>query len=282
MKNQISYPSQGRVSYWLQGEDFQNYGDYLSEYFLDKLFTKTNHSTNTIHIIGSVISDYWINTGGEKIIFWGCGMRDQISLNEQLLKKCEFLSVRGPLSRLALGLDKKIPCGDPALLLPMLHNTKKIDSFTGKRILIPHFFDCRENDELLALSGCDIVLRAKIPNSVASIELFINQLTSAEFVLAGALHGAITAVTYGTPFGYWDSGQIDIPFKWKDFSESVGIQCVFHRRIESAESFYKLNIEGQLKIPPLLPLLNTAPFPIQPNILNRVILSEICSGGISS
>ena len=41
----------------------------------------------------------------------------------------------------------------------------------------------------------------------------IAAIVAAEFVLAGALHAAVVACAYDVPFAYYDSGDIDLPFK---------------------------------------------------------------------
>ncbi len=279
------------VDYWLRGEIIQNYGDFLSEYLCLKLFTDDVIHTYPTHLIGSVLSDYWVSkdppnndtlrSGNfKKKVFWGCGMRSPTSLSDDAKKESLILSVRGPLTHCALNLDPTIPYGDPALLLPALHKKQKINGFVGKNLLVPHFFDTRADSELLALSGCDLILRPNITNSATSIEQFINQLTSAKFVLAGALHAAITAAAYGIPFAYWDSEQIDIPFKWHDFSQSVNIACEFHKNIALAESFYHSDIASNIKVPPMLPMLRVAPFSVRCLVSARVIKLDIKNYGV--
>ena len=110
--------------------------------------------------------------------------------------------------------------------------------------------------------------------SLSAITDFIDHLTSADFVLAGALHAAIVAAAYKMPFGYWDSGQIDIPFKWHDFSASVEIPCAFHQAADTASAHYESEIRDKLRIPPLLPLLAAAPFPVRQTPLIRVALMD--------
>ncbi len=281
------------LPYWLKGEENQNFGDYLTEFFCARLFYGVGLAAKVTHLIGSVMDDDWLArqidtdlslTGSRttKTVFWGCGLRSETSLSEKAQKQCTILSVRGPLTRSSLRLGISVPIGDPALLLPALHSPRQDAALVGRKALIPHFLDARADAELLALSGCDVVLRPGISRSFAAVEEFIDQVASAEFILAGALHGAIVAAAYGTPFAYWDSGQIDIPFKWRDFSESVGIPCEFHKTVDAGIRHYETEINGALKLPPLLPVLSVAPFPVRQDALVRVIAADIERFGIAS
>lgn len=269
--------------YWLKGEPVQNFGDYLTELLVDRLFYGVGLPGNAVYIIGSTIDDGLLPpqpvADGEKsipraTIFWGCGLRHERGLSDQGRERSRILAVRGPLSRSALKLGIRVPIGDPALLLPALYQPQIRPSLSGKKVLVPHFTDQRSDSELLSLSGCDVVLRPNIEASLSAITDFIDNLVSADFVLAGALHAAIVAGAYKRPFGYWDSGQIDIPFKWHDFSASVEIPCAFHKTADSASTHYESEIRDKLRIPPLLPLLAAAPFPVRQTPLIRVALMD--------
>ena len=281
------------LPYWLKGEGRQNFGDYLTEFFLDRLFYRVGLPAKVTHIIGSVMDERWLAiqpdndlsvTGSRstQTIFWGCGLRHEASLSSESQNRCTILSVRGPLSRSALRLGAGVPVGDPALLLPALYRPKPCPATTGRRILVPHFLERQPDDELLAMTGCDMLLRPAILPHIAAIEEFIDQLASAEFVLAGALHAAIVAAAYGRGFGYWDSGAIDIPFKWRDFSASVDIPCVFHPTLDPAQDHYRSCIEPRLKVPPLFPMLAVAPFPVRQDALARVLKGDVERHGMAA
>jgi hypothetical protein len=100
---------------------------------------------------------------------------------------------------------------------------------------VPHIGDKRPDTAVLALSGCDAVLRPTIPNHITAIGQFIDNVLAAEFVPSGSLHPAIVAAACGRPFAFWDSGMVDVPFKWADFTASAGIPCAFRTRIEAHE-----------------------------------------------
>ncbi|WP_371142023.1 polysaccharide pyruvyl transferase family protein [Burkholderia cepacia] len=280
------------VRYWTQSDEFRNFGDYLTEYFFEKLFYGVDVNAQSIHVIGSVISDEWIPTNLQKTarsgglpnttIYWSCGARSRSSLNHKNLDLCRISCVRGPLTRDALGLPNQIPLGDSGLLLPSLYQPQCDAAYIGKNLTIPHIEDPLDDEALIARTGCDIVLRPKIRPSLKSIEEFIDRIASAKFVLCGSLHAAITAAAYGIPFAYLKGGKIDIPFKWEDFSASINIPCRFITDIESGTSHYEQQIKPNLRLPILTPMLLTAPFPIRPKALLSVYQRDIALHGNST
>jgi hypothetical protein len=278
--------SDSRIAYWLKGQPIQNFGDMLSETLFDALTRKglfdwmqrrMTEDYDVVHLIGSCISDNQISkdleyvrgAGGKRIAFWGCGLRTDEPLRPALLAHCEFLGVRGPCTRDVLGLPKSTPIGDPGLLMPYVYTPTQHKGFAGKTICVPHFHEKKSDDDLLAISRCEMVLRPNLPASVASISTFIDALVSAKFILAGALHAAIVACAYGRPFAYFDSGYIDIPFKWADFAASIAIPCRFVKTIEEGSNCFKLQ-SNRCKIPPLTDLLSCAPYRPSRRFLKRV------------
>ncbi|MCO8322939.1 polysaccharide pyruvyl transferase family protein [Burkholderia cenocepacia] len=268
------------VRYWTQSDEFRNFGDYLTEYFFEKLFYGVDVDAQTIHVVGSVISDEWLPSNlnraaqsgsrSNTTIYWSCGARSRSSLNRGNLDLCRIACVRGPLTRDALGLPNQIPLGDSGLLLPALYQPKHDAAYIGKTLTIPHIEDPLDDETLIARTGCDIVLRPKLSPSLKSIEEFIDRIASAKFVLCGSLHAAITAAAYGVPFAYLKGGKIDIPFKWEDFSASVGIPCHFIGDVELGASHYERRIKPNFRPPVLTSMLLTAPFPIRPKALLSV------------
>ena len=148
----------------------------------------------------------------------------------RIMMLSRFWPVRGPLSRSALRLGETVPIGDPGLLLPALHRPAEVPEPKGAAIVVPHFHDKRSDDELRNLTGCTSVLRPNIPNNIAGIIDFLNRLIAADFVLTGSLHAAIAAAAYGRPFAFWDSGSVDLPFKWHDFRHPSASHVSFKPR----------------------------------------------------
>ena len=280
------------IRHWLQGEGVQNFGDFLSEYLLQNLFYPQPRQGRDLRIIGSCIDDWLIappalspdggGLDGSGTIFWGCGLRREGGLSPEQRSAAEILAVRGPLTRSALRLNPAMPIGDPALLLPALYRSTASRDPDGATLIVPHFHDGRSEDELLELTGCSAVRRPNIPNDLTAITEFIDHIVAADFVLCGAMHAAIVAAAYGRPFAFWDSGNVDLPFKWHDFAASVGIPCVFHAELAVARAHYQAEIAPVIQIPVLWPLLVAAPLPVRPDALVSVMEMDIARHGLAA
>jgi glycosyltransferase involved in cell wall biosynthesis/GT2 family glycosyltransferase/uncharacterized coiled-coil protein SlyX len=266
-------------SYWLKNEQSQNFGDFLSEYYLRHLFIPVGLPCDDLWITGSCISDYHVDLTlrkkNGKVVFWGCGLRDEAGLAYTTSKASRFLAVRGPLTRNSLRLSHDIPIGDPGLLMPALYKPQVCDELLGVSLLVPHYEDQRDDMELRLISGCEMVVRPNLSNDLDAINRFIDCIISADFVLCGSLHAAIVAAAYEKPFGFWNSGNIDVPFKWKDFASSVSIPCNFYDTLTEAKSFYTKSIKDQIKIPILWPLLVSAPMAVRPEVMIKTIELDI-------
>jgi GT2 family glycosyltransferase len=286
-RGEYKHPMSADIRYWLQGERVQNFGDYLSEYLHQNLFLPQPAEGRELRIIGSCIDDDFIDAPAgtsDKAgsIFWGCGLRKENGLSLDRLGAAEFLAVRGPLSRSALRLGDNVPIGDPALLLPALHRAGSLWRNTGSSLVIPHFHDRREDAELLRLTGCSAVLRPNIANDLTAVREFIDQIIAAKFVLCGSLHAAIVAAAYGKPFAFWDSGSIDLPFKWFDFAASLAIPCVFQPNLAEGEAHFHAEIAPVMRIPILWPLLVAAPLPVRPDAFVHVVEMDVARHGLSA
>ena len=274
-----------RITYWRKGLQRQNFGDFLSELFVGAFSSggllscrsgKPRDRYESIHLIGSVISAQNIEHDLEHagigtkpaIAFWGCGKRDHAPIPADLLQHCDFFGVRGPLTRSALGLPMGTPIGDPALLLPLLYRPKPSPVSSGRTICVPHFLEPLSDEELLKRTGADAVIRPNLPANPAALHEMIDALADARFVLAGALHGAIVACAFGTPFSFFDSGYIDVPFKWEDFSASVNIPCRFATSVPEGIEIYHSEIKTNYRELPAEPILACAPI-VPPRVLFR-------------
>jgi hypothetical protein len=275
-------PTPVTVSYWLKGESTQNFGDFLTEYFLKHLFLTPSVAMAGYKLVGSVIEYYAIKKDLEKITqgengtiaYWCCGMREDAPLTPELRGRCQFFGIRGPLSRNLLGLPEDTVMGDPGFLMPILFQpTKKADT-RGKNICVPHINDKKSDEELLKLSGTEMVLRPTTKNSLTDLERIIDQIASAKFVLAGSLHAAIIACAYDVPFAFWDNGHVDIPFKWRDTAALLDISASFVPNLKEGKQIYDSQIKPRLKKPPMLPMLKVAPFVVRPAVLLRAAVSD--------
>ncbi|WP_428487097.1 glycosyltransferase [Rhodopila sp.] len=281
------------VRYWLQGEGVQNFGDFLSEYLLRNLFFSQPNQGRDLRIIGSCIDDWFVEPAplspsggaldGAGPIFWGCGLRQEDGLSPERRGSAEILAVRGPLTRSALRLGNTVPVGDPALLLPALHRAVGLwRRSNSPTLIVPHFHEKRDDAELLALTGCSAVLRPNIPNDLTAISEFIDQVAAADFVLCGAMHAAIVAAAYDRPFAFWDSGDVDLPFKWQDFAASVGIPCAFQPDLATARAYHAAAIAPAIRMPVLWPLLVASPLPVRPDAFVNVVAMDVARHGLAA
>jgi GT2 family glycosyltransferase/glycosyltransferase involved in cell wall biosynthesis len=239
-----------------------------------------------VRIIGSYLDDYLVGMAEKRpraeglsqrasLIAWGGGLREPGGLSAEALDRTDLLSVRGPLTASELRLGDHFPLGDPGLLMPALYRPSTAAEFVGKAICVPHFNDERRDQLIRETTKADLVLRPSVRKSFNELETLIDRLTSAKFVLCGSLHGAILAAAYRVPFAFWDSGCIDIPFKWKDFAASVGIPCEFLPDVPSGHSFFDREIKSSLKDVPMWDALATAPFPIRAEALLKILSASM-------
>jgi len=265
-----------KILYWRKGDAVQNFGDFLSEIFIRELFTRPKVKADRYRLIGSVIAEHVISDDlisirkererapskklqeNPVIAFWGCGARNAEPLPPELLSYCRFYAVRGPLTRDLLGLPKNTVLGDPGLLLPLFHRGQKYNR-AGPSICVPHFQDEISEIDLLKVTGADEVVSIKIPPRIDAAYELIDRITSASFVLTGALHAAIIACAYNVPFAYLDTGFVDCPFKWRDFSASLSVPALFVKNINEGKIAYN-KIAAAIRKPRLKPLIGIAPF----------------------
>jgi len=263
------------VLYWRQGEAKQNFGDFLSELFLQRALVAPAFRDQYFLLIGSVIAESWYRRHASRsgrLAFWGCGMRDETPIALEYRAKSRFCGVRGPLTRDLLGLPDDTVLGDPGLLLPALYRPRRRPAVG--RLCILHVLDPRSEREVKAQTGADRVVRADVAPSMAALAAFIDLIAAADVVLSGALHGAIVACAYGRPFSYFDSGYVDIPFKWRDFAASVGIGGSFATTMAEAHAIHEDEIRSRCRLPPLTPILQQAPFAVRHDALIRTLVHD--------
>jgi cytochrome c-type biogenesis protein CcmH/NrfG len=261
------------VLYWTPSPKTRNFGDYISDLFLDSVLIAPRVRASRYRLIGSIVDNEnierdlaGIRDGGD-IAYWGCGARDSHKIRPDLLERCRFFGVRGPLTRDLLGLPADTVFGDPGLLLPLIRPAAAGKARHGKTVCIPHIFEPKSDEELAAITGAELVIRAEIAPTLKALGQLIDQITGAEFVLAGAMHAAVIAHAYGVPFAFFDTGHLDIPFKWRDFAASIGIPVVFIDNLQDGRTAYEDLIRSKAKRLPLLPILSACPYYVQPSVL---------------
>ncbi|WP_188079338.1 glycosyltransferase [Xanthobacter oligotrophicus] len=264
-----------RLIWWLQDQERQNFGDYLTDFLWSNLARGMRIPADGYRLLGSAISDWIVHDDLSKlgswehgrIVFWCCGMRDETPLQPETLARSIFCGVRGPLTRAALKLPETTVMGDPGLLLPLLHRPQHAQRTAGKSICAPHFHESATDDQLQKLTGADVIVRPAIDRSPTALKILLDEIATSDFVLAGSLHAAIVACAYGVPFCYFDSGYVDVPFKWRDFSASVNIGTFFVDNVAEGRQTYETAIRPRLRKPLLFPILAAAPFAVRTRYL---------------
>lgn len=268
-----------RIEYCVKGATHQNFGDYLPVLFAQYLLDRPRVEADVFRLVGSVISTPWVfndlrcNIGAElgAIAYWGCGMRDPTPLSETAKSFVSFYGVRGPLTRDALGLSETTVLGDPGLLVPIIHSPRVHSLTNGRTLCIPHFEDPKTSENLFSASGADILVSPIVDANEQSLRELLDKITSADFVLTGSLHAGIIAFAYGRPFAFWESGHIDIPFKFQDFLSSIGASCSFARNLAEGREIYQEEIASKAKKLPLAPILEVCPFIPKPGAILRAL-----------
>lgn len=277
-----------RLIWWLQDQERQNFGDYLTDFLWSNLACGMRIPGDGYRLLGSAISDGIVrddlsklgNWEHGRIVFWCCGMRDEAPLQPETRARSIFCGVRGPLTRAALKLPETTVMGDPGLLLPLLHRPQHAHRTAGKSICAPHFHESASDDQLQKLTGADVIVRPAIDRSPTALKLLLDEIATADFVLAGSLDAAIVACAYGVPFCYFDSDYIGVPLKWRDFSASVNIGTFFVDNVAEGRQTYEAAIRPRLRKPLLFPILAAAPFAVQTRyLLDAALLDSQQIGG---
>lgn len=272
-----------RIPFYTKGQLEKNFGDYLADFFFRKILVAPLYQDAVYRLIGSVISDsileYDLNliAGSERVVYWCCGLREAHALSVQSAPKMMFAGVRGPLTRQILGLDETTPIGDPALLMPLVYSPSQDARTTGQSVCIPHFSQRHLAEELRVHCKADAVLSPAVTDDSDLLQL-IDDIAAAEFVLSGSLHGAIIAAAYGRPFAFWDTGFVDVPFKWQDFAASLGVDMPFVTTMQEGWRLFPTK-QSEITLPKLLPILGCCPFSVRFDLLRQAILHD--SGALS-
>ncbi len=200
-------PSQGNVG--------DNLGPWLIEHITGRfpLFARPEAPV-TKYFVGGSIVEYAL----DRCVIWGAGI---ISRQDRISPRSTFLAVRGPLTRravIAQGVDCPGVYGDPALLLPRFYSSPAIQAHAMG--LVPHFSDRPHMLEIeFESSGIHLI------NVQSTVEAFVDEVCSTEFVASSSLHGLIISHAYGIPAA-WIKFH-DLPSgddsKFHDYFESVGL-----------------------------------------------------------
>lgn len=202
--------------YWQQEN---NVGDKLTPFILKKVFnidSEFSKARGKLLGIGSILSH-----ADEGDYVWGSGLISPKHLPKS--RDLNILALRGPLTRKYLEdygvrINKNIPYGDPALLLPRVYFPEKLERV--KEGIVPHYTDLNWAKKAFkdrVAKGEVRIIDPRLP-----IEKFVNELFSCEYIFSSSLHGLIIADAYNIPnkrvvFG---NKLIGGNFKFEDYEAS--------------------------------------------------------------
>src|SRR5262245_6169073 len=192
---------------WQVSDQIHNFGDHLSRLIGEAVFTpeewcRLNDDKHSIFaLLGSVLCYYRIETmvaTGRAPVFVGCGFRGE-EISPELISRSVVHGCRGYLSQAALARASVCTdvVGDPATLVPLLVKERVVRS--GKTLLVPHINDPKLDSYQAPDLGCESVAPPRT-HTIKDVRLVIAKISSADFVLAGAMHAAIVAHAYDVPF----------------------------------------------------------------------------------
>lgn len=196
-----------------------NFGDLLGPLIVKKLLTDHGMSRSgaaadvTLMSVGSVI-----HLAPPGAVVWGSGINGKMPLDRERVRSLDVRAVRGPLTRERLGtLGVAAPAvyGDPALLVPLLWDTRRWVHPTAPRapICVPNINDARNNASLP--EGVRLV------RPTAKLSTVLREIASAELVVGSSLHAIVLAEAMGVPARGIVSG-VESQFKYDDYFFGTG------------------------------------------------------------
>jgi hypothetical protein len=161
--------------------------------------------------------------------------------------EARYLAVRGPLTRdvvLAAGGDCPEVYGDPAMLLPLIHD-RPVPKTHGVG-LVTHYID-RDDPQVRAWKGRTIDPIRSNPLDV------VDEIRACHSIVSSSLHGLIVAHAYGIPAAWVRFGDrlTGDDIKFRDHAAALGTQLRPAIRIEGTEP-----VLGSLDTRPLLDALD--------------------------
>ena len=198
-----------------------NFGDEITPYILNKLFRlrpiRQQPASADLACAGSIIGIVIRESCGNKIKIWGSGLIMPLDNNSDF-SNLEFCAVRGHKTKTQLGIDRDIPLGDPALLLPLITKPSRIK--LHKVGILPHYVDANLPvvKELQKQKGIHFI------DVTAPVYRVIREITSCELILSSSLHGLIASDAYAIP-NIWTPLSDSLTggsFKFEDYYSSLG------------------------------------------------------------
>jgi len=170
----------------------------------------------------------WENETKLPLLVYGSGY--QYGEISSLPNDSRVFCVRGKLTAKAFGIDERLACGDPAILLPDIlpRNTDSIRGNTAR--IYGWSYGLKKEDVPVRMKARLISYYRRISNPRFSqiftarapegVEEWIKYLWSFERIQTDSLHAAIVADAYGIP---WKPLTRRWHYKWNDHFSMLGI-----------------------------------------------------------
>ncbi len=216
-----------QLYYWRPLDGSINFGDYLSKIVVSKVLANHGHlldeetnKKNRLLAIGSIL-----HFAKNEDVIWGSGINGKIDPNRHNFTALDVRAVRGPLTRAFLmdrGIQVPEVYGDPALLIPHIFEGRFKPNPKKKYAIVPNLHDLK----ITQANNWDNVV-----SPLSSWNRCIEEILSAEFVIASSLHGLIIAEAFGIPARYLRLSKTENLFKYNDYMMGSG-----RKEIEFASS----------------------------------------------
>lgn len=216
-----------KIDYWRS--KFGNFGDDLNGWLWGEILPGLWDPNDGIRFIGiGTVIDQKLDTSAFTVIFGsgaGYGTPPKTLGNTGLRK---IYCVRGPLTAKTLGLAPQLALTDPAILLADIERFQKLER--NGVIFVPHWNSVSLGQWPKICRAADIDFVDPRQDS----EIVIRKIGSSSLVLAESMHAAIIADALRVPWIPVATSLEFLPFKWADWSLSLGLD--FHTYLLSPSS----------------------------------------------
>lgn len=228
-----------------------NYGDALNpiifNYFLGNDFFDSDNDIKLIGI-GSILG---LKQGDYSKIIFSSGYADGDNSTYGNLPTIDesynVVCVRGPKTAEILNLDNSKSVADGAILLPKVWELAGVKKKYKYSLILHHkSYDYYSNWKEICND-----LDVHLIDVREDPKLITQQIVQSEYVLAEAMHGAIIADSYRVPWLPLKLYPGVNEFKWKDYSESIGLNIIFKESKDYLHSidFYNKLIRNRIRVP---------------------------------
>ncbi|OEF29474.1 polysaccharide pyruvyl transferase family protein [Vibrio rumoiensis] len=199
-----------------------NFGDNLNPWLWPKLLGGILGESQGAYFlgIGTILTERLINeklAGAQKIVIFSSGVWGH-SL-PTLTDNCDVYGVRGPRTAKYLGLAEELVVGDGAYLLTQV-SYPKAQKVKGKVAFIPH----HKSEDYIDWNDICTKLGITFISAKQPVEDFLLQIQECEYVIAEAMHGAITADVLRIPWIGVTFSPLFEKEKWFDFAEAMKLE----------------------------------------------------------